>query len=700
MTRIFDIDDDGELPDDVKSLDRELSAIRYEERPSFGPELRAELARAWAREPARQRAAFRRHLVAATLAALLVGGAAVPSARASLVRLIGVIAPDAALLETSTAAAASSEVTPETTGWLAPPPESTVEPPRRLASPAAAAVPTPHPEAVVFAPQMIDREGARELLAQAYPRELQLQGAGGIVGLRLWVDAIGVVGGVEVASSSGMAELDRVAVAVAPRFTFTPASQGGRAVGTWIEFPVVFEPSPVPLERSLAPLMDPLRLPTVPPDEAWHMNDPLDLEALPARMRSFGVDEDLAAAERSLGVALGDPSIIDRFGPARMILAGEAPEGVGATAWRAGVGSALESALERGVENPASLLAFGRIRMRQGLRTEARTLFERGLALAARDDAEASRWVVAELHHERGTLVRDRWLASDRVGRVSSEAFEGVECPRAGYTGGGGSRFASGDQLIAWNYVCPRQLTTLFETGFTATDKGSAGDLTLMMASFRAAIDAYPAHVGANTDLLVTLASEQRWNDVLAGARRFTRVSGGHPNGLLLSGLALHRLDRTREAMEHFAAALERMPAADADELTDIGALLDRAERRWYRRLPTEERRSWEADFWAKLDRAPSTPINERWVEHMARSAFAHLRYGSVFGDASEVWVRFGGPRAIHLVDDGSGRLTEFWDYGSGPDITFVRWASSERTDLTPEGRAYVDDLGKIIPPQ
>ena len=68
--------------------------------------------------------------------------------------------------------------------------------------------------------------------------------------------------------------------------------------------------------------------------------------------------------------------------------------------------------------------------------------------------------------------------------------------------------------------------------------------------------------------------------------------------------------------------------------------------------------------------------------------------------DPGEVWVRFGGPNRVHVVDQGSGQLTEFWDYGSGADITFVRWVASQTMVLTPEGRAYVDDLGKIFPPQ
>ena len=37
MTEEFTFED-HELPDDLKALDAELASIRYEERPSFGPE--------------------------------------------------------------------------------------------------------------------------------------------------------------------------------------------------------------------------------------------------------------------------------------------------------------------------------------------------------------------------------------------------------------------------------------------------------------------------------------------------------------------------------------------------------------------------------------------------------------------------------------------------------------------------------------
>lgn len=691
--------DDFSLPADLRALDEELSSIRYEERPSFGPELRAELAAQWAREPKQRPVAMRRHLVAATLAALLVGGASVPSARASFIRLIGQLNPEPVSVE--------APVANPTPVLAAPVQEDEVVVEPEVVDPAPA-VPVVEPEVapvdvepVLIPPEMIDRERSRRLLQAAYPDYLQRRGIGGVVWVRLWVDEAGMAGQAMVTRSSGEPALDRAATFVAPRFTFAPALEGSTPVGKWIEFSVLFEPDPDRIDRPLKPAVDPLSLPTVPRTSWWEMREVIDPAELPA-VGSIGVGdaEGRTLAAATLHDAFVDPSIIERFGPVEAILQAEAPEEVAPTTWRSAVGDALLAAIERGSANPASMLALGRIRATQGLHTEARSFFEQGLQLALEEPEAVGPWVLSELHYERASIVRRRWLASNGVGRVRADAFAPSECRQASSTGGAETGFASVDRLIAWNYLCPMELTEVFNRGFEGVYGGSAGDLTLMMASLRAAVEAYPAHVGANTDLLLTLASEDRWQDVLSGARRFTRVSNGHPYGLLLVGLAQYRLGQTDEAERLFEAALERMQGSEADALGDVGFLLDDAELAWYRRVAPEERRSWEERFWASKDRNPATAVNERWVQHMARTTFALLRYGTVFGDASEVWVRFGGPNNVYIVDEGSGRLTEFWDYGRGPDLTFVRWVSSERTDLTPEGRAYVDDLGKIFPPQ
>lgn len=699
--------DDFEMPDDVRAIHEELLSIRYEERPSFGPELRAELAQAWKDGPVRRPVAVRRHVAAAALAALLVGGASVPSARASLTRLIGQIGPEPVAIHVPPiqvvrpAAAAAPEEESEPEPIAEAPPVAMVSIPieREVA-------PVIDPGPVLIAPEMIDRERSRRLLQDAYPRHLQRQAVGGVVWVRLWVDDRGMAGQPSVLHSSGVDLLDRVAVRVAPDFMFQPALEDGNPVGRWIEFPVLFEPDSAFVDGPLPPVTDPLSLPIVPRVDLWQLRDPLSVGELPARTAISGHEP--AARGRAAGAlaeALGDDrERLAAHGPAGAILAAEPPVGSDPIGWRAVVGDALARSIEEDRHNPAVMLALGRIRARQGLRTEARRLFEGGLRLAlqqADGGIEVSGWVVAELHYERSAILRASWLATRDIGRVHADAFPSGTCRQASSTGGAETGYASSDRLVAWNYLCPTELAGVFERGFEPSSGGSEQDLTLMMASLRAAAEAFPAHVGANTDLLLTLVDAGRWDDVLAGAQRFTRVSGGHPNGLLLAGLALHRLDRTDEAEPLFRAALARMDQPQADQLSYVGYLLEEGpERAWYRRAASDERRRWEEDFWAGRDDRPGTAVNERWVEHLARTTHAAFRFGSVFGDAPEVWVRFGGPTTIQVVEDGSGRLTEFWDYGRGPDITFVRWKSSKRTDLTPEGRAYVDDLGNISPPQ
>ncbi|NIS31137.1 MAG: hypothetical protein GWN07_12420, partial [Actinobacteria bacterium] len=86
--------------------------------------------------------------------------------------------------------------------------------------------------------------------------------------------------------------------------------------------------------------------------------------------------------------------------------------------------------------------------------------------------------------------------------------------------------------------------------------------------------------------------------------------------GILMAGLALHRLGRSAEAEPLLRAALDRMDATRADQLLDIGVFLSPYERTRYRRLPVEERRALEARYWSSRDPSPETAVNERWAEH------------------------------------------------------------------------------------
>jgi len=691
MNDRFDFDG-VEVPEDLAALDAELSSIQYEERPSFGPELKAELTRQWREGAAPPRHWPVRHLMAAGLAGLLMVGLGVPSARAALVRLVGVVS-----------APIEERIAPPTTTPSVPllpfdqPSTGTeefhVEPPRlRDEPPPARGTVVPRyegPEATF--PELLDRAGTENLIRDNYPVAFQRRGVGGVVRLRLWVDSTGAVDVADIATSSGVPELDRAAVQVAPNFHFTPARRRGKAVATWVEFDVRFEPTPSDRDSVGLPdvdLIDPPTVPELPP------------EPLAAVWR-----DDIAPAvvgEREAGdvlrAALGDDASVRRLGPIDAILEGDPPAGAAPTQWRSQVAEALETAVTRAPGNPAPLLALARIRRKQGLRTEARMLYERGLQLAQREAATLPPILLADLYYERGLIVREDWLGARNVGRVPADALPPSACPQARSSGGALSGFASVDRLIAWNFLCPEALGGAFENSFEPSPGNAEANKAVMMASFRSAVEAYPAHPGANLELLLELADEGRWGEVLDDARRFTRASAGHPYGLLMTGLALQRLSRTEEAEGQFRLAFRSLPAAEMAELEDVSKLLDPSQTAQYWKVSGDARAAWVRSFWDRLDPILSTPVNERKVEHVARASYAHLRFGSALSDAGEVWVRYGRPTHVRVVAEGTGVRTEFWDYGSGPDITFRRMAASEKLDLTSEGRSYVDELRQVFP--
>jgi TonB family protein len=682
------------LPPDLAELDAELSSIRYEERPSFGPELEAELAREWRRVEGKRHLPVRQ-LLAASVVGLLMVGFGVPSARASLVRLVGSLQGGEAEEVEPAQPAPSARSIPafpfEVPASLVPEERATDPEPTSQGGPPPGPTPVDRyegPEATF--PELLDRPGTEVLIRRYYPVELQQEGIGGTVGLRLWVASSGRVEVAELASSSGVPALDRAALDVAPSFGFEPARRRGRTVGTWVEFDVRFE--------VVAPGSGPIILPEIRvPPRSGTLRTPAF--SVVREQQGDGVPSPGAReAEESLRSAIGDNAVVRRLGPVEAILWGDPPAGAAPTRWKADVSEALEAAITRDPDNPTPLLALARIRHKQGLPTEARVLLERGLQRARGSGSNVSPTVLADLHYERGMLVRESWLATRNSGRVPADALPDEECRQARSSADPASGYVSAERLIAWNYLCPVALGRVLEASFDPIGQRANSDLTVMIASFRSAMDASPAHVGANVGTLLTFADAGRWLEVLDGARRFVRASNGHPHGLLLTGLALQRLARPEEALAQFQLAFQVMPSQQVRELEDVRHLLTSSEAEEYGGLAKEEWAPWVDAFWRPLDPILSTAVNERRVEHLARTSYALLRFGEGGTDAGQVWIRYGGPSEVRVVSGGSGLRTEFWDYGTGgPDLTFRRLAVSDDLAFTPEGRAYMDELRRVF---
>jgi len=234
-------DSGGGIPQELRDLDQELSSIEFEERPSFGPELRAELESIPVSVHSRRRIWTRPTQIAAGLALVAAGTVSVPAARASMfdmwTRIQGdvagppVPAPVATSFEFLDSAAEDPVFVPLSVGA----PEIMEQEPAAQApwsGDLAAATP------IDAYPELLDRDGIDDLVRWFYPDRLESQGVGGVVRLIVWVEDDGSVSDRQVARSSGVPELDEATLQAAQHFRFKPARRRGQPVGTWVEFDV------------------------------------------------------------------------------------------------------------------------------------------------------------------------------------------------------------------------------------------------------------------------------------------------------------------------------------------------------------------------------------------------------------------------------------------------------------------------------
>jgi TonB family protein len=679
-----------ELPPELADLDRELSSISIEERPSFAPELEAELEKAWLHRGSEAVSMGSvRGLAAAAIGALVLAGVVAPQARASLAKLLPwsedaespglvqeTVRPD--LPPPPLVAAQSSEA-----DLVEPVTEEVAVFDRALALPALTE--TGPVDLANRPPEILDREAALAAIRARYPRALQTAGVGGTVMLRLWVGLDGGVDNVQVARGSGVQQLDRAAMTLAPGFRFQPSRRNGVPVGTWVEFPVVFEVIEGATPESPAPIAE---LPA--PDLALPLPEDLTpgsyLTPPPTHFET----------QRLLGAALTDvPTGSQWQGSLAALLAGEPPEGELPNSWRRRATVVLQDAISLNPDNPAPVLALARIRKDQGLRAEAGRLFEEGVRRAeASGDISSS--LRAELYYELGRVLEEDWRAFADLGRLDGSSLVAAACAAAPKPPV--EPVASIETLVALNEVCPEELGRVLATDFEGIGAEPGSTRDEMRQAFELAIEAEPAHAGANVQVLLDLADQRRWEALLDRSQAFVWESQGHPHGLLLSGLALERLGRPEQALERFQVAMAGLDDESVDALTDVSMLMEHDRAQALLDLSKDEREVQAEVFWSTLDPILTTEVNERVVEHFARASYALLRFGDTRGDAASVWVRYGRPNAVRTFGEGADSRTEFWDYGVGPDLTFRRPATSTSLELTPESETYLDELLAVLP--
>ncbi len=227
----------GGAGDEREALDRlarDLERLRPEERCSFEAELHAQLVDEYGRTRA-SRAKSR-----ATFAwGRWATGAAAVAATAAVV-VCGAHAALGRFAEPGSPVSAATSSAPLPRVIEAPPPESEAAPESVAPASSFAATAEDLPSAKL--PALADRDLARRTVAREYPEDLQRAGIGGTVVLLTWVTPDGVADRPRVGASSGVRDLDDAALRAMHSLRFDPATRGGRAVGTWIEFSIRFEP--------------------------------------------------------------------------------------------------------------------------------------------------------------------------------------------------------------------------------------------------------------------------------------------------------------------------------------------------------------------------------------------------------------------------------------------------------------------------
>ena len=235
----------GAWPDDLVRLDRELRGIVVDERDSFGDELRARLVDEhrrgrWGGTGFWRAVPPRRHLAAAAaVIALLTVSLSVPPVRASWARLLGFPAagpaePARVAPERTTPSSSAMDGTGPwegTASLTVPRPSQGVGESPDVAQPLAATL-----------PRLVDPDEAQRTVAEEYPRLLQRAGIGGTVGVLVRVEPDGSPGSPRVVASSGVGQLDMAALRATRGLRFAPATRGGRPVGIWVEFSIIFRP--------------------------------------------------------------------------------------------------------------------------------------------------------------------------------------------------------------------------------------------------------------------------------------------------------------------------------------------------------------------------------------------------------------------------------------------------------------------------
>jgi GWxTD domain-containing protein len=368
---------------------------------------------------------------------------------------------------------------------------------------------------------------------------------------------------------------------------------------------------------------------------------------------------------------------------------------------RAEARKALDRALRLRPNDPRPYLEIGALLRKQGQRVDAMRVLRRAEERAEAPGAQLSAADRAEMHLQMALTYEVWWEDGEHMGILPADFTRGscAQIAQLYSASGPGPPSSARANLIAYDFICPAVYDELM-ANWQPLDLHET-DYAAMVHHFREALRSDATATTAGFRLLRHLAAADAWAEYLEVAEQLARRVPADATALLFLGLGYHQTGRPDRADSAFTVAMERAAPDMLQDLLKPAQLLERQDSIAFAAF-SEPNRSELADiFWRARDPLFLTAHNERLAEHLARLAYVEVAYSTPqsgirgrFTDRGAAWLKYGRPRQIRAIRPGDAIL-EFWDYGEGPDLVFMRqrtYRYSRHEEMSAEYMRYVHE--------
>jgi len=334
---------------------------------------------------------------------------------------------------------------------------------------------------------------------------------------------------------------------------------------------------------------------------------------------------------------------------------------------------ALREALKLDRDNPEYLNEYGWLLIKRNSWNDAERVLERALRLAEErrpDDADLQ----AEIHMNLAYIEELRWdQERDRLMNLPTRErmnLEPVSTP------------------FPQRWVRQQLENNPKIEGFGADTRSN------MLEHYHAAVQLDEENVEATRRLLLGLLDADRIDEYESFAENLVGARPERWESHLYRGLGLHVAGREDEAEAAFDRALSLMPDREREAFESLELTLRRQTAQDYLAYDPQTRKLYEQQFWRVTDPLYLTRANERRLEHIARIAYADLRFAEpVTGkrgwetDRGIIFIRYGPPDVVGRTGIGrNSRINVAWLYGDGLAFMFEQQAGYRRVRLGDRG--------------